>query len=386
MNNSRSLANVFAGCMLVILIAAAGVSSASAQISLDNRASQGLFDATTANITGLTWGHTVNTCHNCVLYIGVTTFSNVPVPLPVATVTFTPSSTGVAVTATVVGNQLSPATNLLSNSSVQLYRIISPPQGIGTINVTSSPGVNYLFGSSFSFNGVNQTTPNGVWNSASGTSDVPGLVVAGDATGSVVLDILGSSPAALFFAPSNGQIVCTNQLTESTCTRGRRFFGGTFDEGAMSYKYAAGPGTVDNWVMTTADGWALGAVALTYDGTTAGAVSVEGQLLASDGRGVSGATVYAQDNKGNLLSAISNPFGYFTFEDLTAGETYILSANAKSYSFQPMIVTVNDSLTGVQLVALSPDPAGSPASTETDRPEIRPVGARPSTDRPVDER
>jgi hypothetical protein len=40
----------------------------------------------------------------------------------------------------------------------------------------------------------------------------------------------------------------------------------------------------------------------------------------------------------------TNPLGYYRFEDVEIGETYFFSAEAKGYSFQPRIITVNDAI------------------------------------------
>jgi Carboxypeptidase regulatory-like domain len=360
--------------LLLFTVFILGTRAAPGAITFDNSASEGVFNGSIPIVTlpdpstpNLSWTHQVNTCKKCVLYIGVTTFSNVfTASSSVFSISYTPSS-GPVITPTLVGSQMSPlsTSSLGGNSSVQVYRIIAPPVGVGTILVTFGPLENYAFGSSFSFNGVNQGTPDAGWalNNSSGMSAAPGLTVSGDASGNVILDILGSTPAAGSLTRTSGQTVCyppTDPLDESTCTRGRRFYSYAFDVGAMGFKYTSGSGTVDQWTMDHSDVWALGAVPLIPDATTAGDASIQGQLVTKDGQGVSGAIVYAQDDDGGVLTAISNPFGYFTFEDLTVGKTYILRATSKRYDFQPLAVTLNESAAGVRIIAITSDANGTP--------------------------
>lgn len=351
-----------------------------AAITLDNTASAGVFNPLITPQIGMTWTHTVNSCTNCVLYIGISTYEQTAtLTSPVVSITYN----GVDITSSQIGFQASPSAVGISprvgNSTVQMYRLVAPPTGSGNIIVTFSPSLSYVFGSSFSFNGVNQTTPNGPWNSTGGDSfdggPQPSLSVSGGATGSVILDILGSTPTGGFFAPSSSQVVCGDSSIETTCTRGRTFFSSAFDIGAMGRKASAGTSNTTSWTMSGSDVWALGAIAITPDAPTAGGASVQGQVLTPDGRAVGGATIYAQDNKGSPLAAISNPFGYFSFDDLNSGDTYIFSVYSKSFDFQPVALTINENLSGVQILALVPDAAKAPADRREDARQ-RPVMSR----------
>jgi hypothetical protein len=48
---------------------------------------------------------------------------------------------------------------------------------------------------------------------------------------------------------------------------------------------------------------------------------------------------------------VTSPFGYYRFDDVRTGATYIISASAKSYRFTPIVVNVTDELTGLDLTA-----------------------------------
>lgn len=80
---------------------------------------------------------------------------------------------------------------------------------------------------------------------------------------------------------------------------------------------------------------------------TAADVSLGGRVTTSVGRGIRGARVTVEG--GSLSSprtAMTGPFGYFNFEGLTAGETYIITVYSKRYIFNvpTRAVTLGDSL------------------------------------------
>jgi hypothetical protein len=89
----------------------------------------------------------------------------------------------------------------------------------------------------------------------------------------------------------------------------------------------------------------------TEDGATAANASIAGQVRTADGRGISKAVVTITDNLGASRTAVTNPFGYYSFESIESGESYVVSATSKGYRFNPQVVTVNGDLTGVDLIA-----------------------------------
>lgn len=88
---------------------------------------------------------------------------------------------------------------------------------------------------------------------------------------------------------------------------------------------------------------------------TAAAVTVAGRVVAADNSGIRNALVTLVSTRtGATLSKRASPNGYFTFTDIEAGETYILSASAKRFSFEPRVITINEDLAEINLVAVSP--------------------------------
>lgn len=84
---------------------------------------------------------------------------------------------------------------------------------------------------------------------------------------------------------------------------------------------------------------------------TAAEVAVSGRVLTSSGTGLRGARVVMTAANGRTVSTLSNAFGYYTFSGMPTGATYIVSAASRMYTFQPLIVSVNDTLTDLNLIA-----------------------------------
>ena len=63
------------------------------------------------------------------------------------------------------------------------------------------------------------------------------------------------------------------------------------------------------------------------------AVTVSGRVLTAQGRGIRNVVVTMTDSRGNTRTAASTGFGYFRFENVAAGETYIFTAEGKRFTF-----------------------------------------------------
>lgn len=81
---------------------------------------------------------------------------------------------------------------------------------------------------------------------------------------------------------------------------------------------------------TMATGWTLNVTTNDIPVTAAG-VSVAGRVVNSEGRGISNGKVGMLDPSGRTWYALTNPFGYFNFENVPAGATYVFSVKAKGY-------------------------------------------------------
>ncbi len=90
---------------------------------------------------------------------------------------------------------------------------------------------------------------------------------------------------------------------------------------------------------------------VTILGPTAASTSVGGIVLSADGMAINGARLTLTSASGLTRSAISNPFGFFRFDDVAIGETYVVNVRAREYTFAPRLLNVTDEVTNLNLVA-----------------------------------
>ena len=88
-------------------------------------------------------------------------------------------------------------------------------------------------------------------------------------------------------------------------------------------------------------------------GPTAAGVSVSGRVTTANKFGISQAKVTLTDSTGAVSTVRTSSFGYFHFEDIPAGETYIISVSSKRYRFanSSQILNINEDLTNLIFVA-----------------------------------
>jgi hypothetical protein len=86
---------------------------------------------------------------------------------------------------------------------------------------------------------------------------------------------------------------------------------------------------------------------------TAAGVNVSGRVFNRNGYPLRNASVTLVGAGGVRRIAITNAFGYFSFEDIAAGQNYTIEVKAKGLSFAPRLILVNDDVTGIEF---SPTP------------------------------
>lgn len=75
---------------------------------------------------------------------------------------------------------------------------------------------------------------------------------------------------------------------------------------------------------------------------TAAKADIKGRVLTETGRGA--ANVWLELSGGNLIETVrvkTNSFGYFRFGEIGTGQSYVVTAESKRYSFEPAMQTVN---------------------------------------------
>ena len=87
-------------------------------------------------------------------------------------------------------------------------------------------------------------------------------------------------------------------------------------------------------------------------GTTAAHVAVSGRVQSALGLDLRGVRVTLDDGTGHPITAITNAFGYYHFDGVQSGGTYVLNAGARGYTFSPRVIPVTDQLSDLDLTAL----------------------------------
>jgi hypothetical protein len=150
-------------------------------------------------------------------------------------------------------------------------------------------------------------------------------------------------------AQSTSTEIVVEVFTPSGQAVGNRFFIGSNNLGQNAPSYIS---AVDCGAPNPVDVGAAGApnmdtlIALIGSGPTAAGVSISGRVLTDDGRGLTNATVVLTDMQGQSQTARTGAFGYYTFDELTAGQTYVITVISKRYSYASRLVTANEVITG----------------------------------------
>ena len=85
---------------------------------------------------------------------------------------------------------------------------------------------------------------------------------------------------------------------------------------------------------------------------SAAGVSVGGRVMTAAGMPISMVRVFLTNADGITQVALSNAFGYYRFDDVEVGRTYLIEASAKRFEFVPRTISVIDELTDVDIAAL----------------------------------
>jgi subtilisin-like proprotein convertase family protein len=83
---------------------------------------------------------------------------------------------------------------------------------------------------------------------------------------------------------------------------------------------------------------------------TAAAINVGGRVMDSNGRPVSYARVLLSGPNGSIY-ALTNPFGYYRFIEVGAGQNYTITVQRKGYTFDAQLVMVTEDLENLDFIA-----------------------------------
>lgn len=118
--------------------------------------------------------------------------------------------------------------------------------------------------------------------------------------------------------------------------------------------FIRGDGGTPTWSVperNEGDFWMVG-VSLPF-GPTAAEATLAGRVTTANGRAVSGARLSLTDETGQTRTATTNPFGYYRFEGIEAGQAVVVSIRSKRYTFsEPVrVISLDDNAFDVNFVA-----------------------------------
>lgn len=104
---------------------------------------------------------------------------------------------------------------------------------------------------------------------------------------------------------------------------------------------------VGNTAALTGTPYTLDVSGLRLSTPTAAPASVSGRVVNNAGSGLGGATVTISGPNGQPRTVQTTSFGYYRFDNVTSGQTYVVSVAAKRYLFAPRVVDVSANLADV---------------------------------------
>lgn len=84
---------------------------------------------------------------------------------------------------------------------------------------------------------------------------------------------------------------------------------------------------------------------------TAARVSITGAVRTAEGRAIRNAIVQMTDSDGTIRNTRTNSFGYYRFEEVEVGASYVFNVSAKGYQFDSQIVSVQDNMQDLDFIA-----------------------------------
>lgn len=103
--------------------------------------------------------------------------------------------------------------------------------------------------------------------------------------------------------------------------------------------------------VTTAEGTYRLVVNQCNTAATAATASVSGRVLSSSGKALSGISLTLTGGDGAVQSVRTLRNGSYRFDNVTTGQTYVLEARSKRFTFSPQVITVNENLEDVDFIA-----------------------------------
>ncbi len=179
-----------------------------------------------------------------------------------------------------------------------------------------------------------------------------------------------NAPSAAIYVQPNGKIIAAGSLSGGNPTIFRYTQNGAVDStfgtnGSVGTPFAGAIGTQftsliiqpDNKIVVTGEVafgicYCSSPVIARFIGDPLTNLIVSGRVLTPDGSGLRNAAVTLTDSQGVVRTATTSSFGFYAFDDVTAGSTYTIAVSSRRYRYASRSLQVNGSLTNVDFVGL----------------------------------
>lgn len=143
-------------------------------------------------------------------------------------------------------------------------------------------------------------------------------------------------PVGAYFADGT---ILNDALGNSSLANGKNAFGGvqTVIGGNVTVTIPARSGAV-----------------LTNPVVTSASVAVGGRVVSANGQGIGKVQVSITDNGGNVRTVMTNSFGNYLFDEVSAGQNYVISVNHRKFQFTPptRVLFINEDARDLDFTAL----------------------------------
>lgn len=116
---------------------------------------------------------------------------------------------------------------------------------------------------------------------------------------------------------------------------------GTFSGQTIKLRWRAG------WDSSTAlisPNWRIDTITLTAFPPNAAAITISGRVMTAQGRGIGNAIVTITESDGTTRTTRTGAFGYYKFDEISSGQTVIISINSKRFQFSPKVLNTENNL------------------------------------------
>ncbi|MEQ1606382.1 MAG: S8 family serine peptidase [Pyrinomonadaceae bacterium] len=300
-------------------VTANAVRPAVANMSLQTGYSSGLNDAVRASIaTGVTYvvaagNNTANACE------------------------YSPSSLGQAIT---VGATNSSDTRVQYSNFGPCVDLFAPGEGVKTIWNSSTTAVTYASGTSFASPYVTGAAALYLESHPGATPQEVHAAITSNATANLVSAAGFDSPNMLLFsALGNPQATTPTPTPEPTPT-------------PTPEPTPPPTPTPEPTPVPTPTPVATPTLTPTPTPTPEPPPTLSGRVMTPDGRGLLNATVSISDNAGMIRTSMTGSFGYYRFDDVEAGRTYVMRVGSRRYRFASCIIVITETPADVNFVGL----------------------------------